>query len=208
MEFHRTCRLSFSLEARIPVEAQLSREIAFLEAFEYIRSNPFMMKPERITRTDKTGKSFEIGIGCAEDFPSVLEMYRVFSPKPASQGLPPEDPETCHTWVKNLFNIGKNFLAWRGDTIIGHAASVPDPNGKSGEFVIFVDQNHRNAGIGTELTRLALEKSKDLGLDSVWLTVNITNFIALKLYRKLGFEYGDMDKYERVMTIQLRLPRK
>ena len=110
-------------------------------------------------------------------------MYRVFSPKPASQGLPPEDPETSHNWVKNLFKIGENSLAWRGDTVVGHAALVPDPNGKSGEFVIFIDQNNRNVGIGTELTRLALEKS-----------------------RELGFEYCDLDKYERVMTIQLRLP--
>jgi RimJ/RimL family protein N-acetyltransferase len=197
--------LSFSWRARIPVEAQISGEIAFFEALEYIRFNQFMMELERLTRTDKTGKSFEIGGSCAGDFPSVLEMYRVFSPKPASQGLPPEDAETCHNWVKNLFEIGENFLAWRGDTVIGHAALVPDPNGKSGEFVIFVDQKHRNVGIGTELTRLALEKSRELGLDSVWLTVNVTNFIALKLYKKLGFEYCDMDKYERVMSIKLRL---
>lgn len=165
-----------------------------------------MMKLERITRTDKTGRPFEIGSSCAEDVPSVLEMYRVFYPKPASQGLPPEDPETRQNWVKNLFKIGENFLAWRGDTVIGHAALVPDLNGKSGEYVIFVDQNHRHVGIGTEMTRLALEKSRELGLDSVWLTVNVTNFIALKLYKKLGFEYRDMDKYERVMAINLRLP--
>ena len=165
-----------------------------------------MMKLERITRIDKTGKSFDLGIGCAEDFLSVVEMYRCFSPKPASQGLPPEDAETCHNWVKNLFKIGENFLAWRGDNVIGHAASVPDPNGKSGEFVIFVDQNHRHVGIGTELTRLALEKCRELGLDSVWLTVNITNFIAVKLYKKLGFDYCDVDKYERVMRVKLRLP--
>jgi RimJ/RimL family protein N-acetyltransferase len=165
-----------------------------------------MINLERITRTDKSGVSFEIGGSCAEDFPSVLEMYRVFSPKPASQGLPPEDPEICYNWVKNLFKIGENFLAWRGDTVVGHATLVPDPNGKSGEFVIFIDQNNRNVGIGTELTRLALEKSSELGLDSVWLTVNMTNFIALKLYKKLGFEYCDLDKYESVMTIQLRLP--
>jgi RimJ/RimL family protein N-acetyltransferase len=166
------------------------------------------MKSEQIKRTDKTGKPFEMGISCVEDFPYLLEMYRNFSPKPSSQGLPPEDPETCYHWLRKLFEIGENFIAWRGDTVIGHAAVIPDVKCKSGEFVIFVDQNHRNVGIGTELTRLAMEKSRELGLDSVWLTVNITNFIALKLYKKLGFEYCDTDKYERVMTIRLRLPRK
>jgi RimJ/RimL family protein N-acetyltransferase len=165
----------------------------------------FFMKPKRITKTDKSGKSFEIGISCAEDFASLLEMYRVFSPKPASQGLPPEDPEICHDWVKKLFEMGQNLLAWRGNHLVGHAALIPDMKGKSGEFVIFVDQDHRNLGVGTELTRFTLEKSKQLGFESVWLTVNVTNFIAIKLYKKLGFEYCDMDNYERVMSIKLRL---
>ncbi len=165
------------------------------------------MKPKRTTRTDKSGKPFEIGISCAEDFPSLLEMYRVFSPKPASQGLPPEDPDVCQDWVKKLFEIGQNLLVWRGDSVVGHAALVPDMKNKSGEFVIFVDQNHRNVGIGTELTQFALERSRELGFDSVWLTVNISNFIAIKLYRKLGFEYCDMDNYERVMSISLRLTK-
>jgi hypothetical protein len=120
-------------------KVQISGEIAFSEALEYIRFTQFMMKPERITRTDKTGKSFKIGVSCAEDFPSVLEMYRVFSPEPPPQRLPPENPETCHNWVKNLFKIGENFLAWRGNTIIGHAALVPDPNEKSCEFAVFVE---------------------------------------------------------------------
>lgn len=129
----------------------------------------------------------------------------MFSPKPASQGLPPEDPEVCDTWVKKLFEIGENLLAWRGDSVIGHAALIPDREGRSGEFVIFVDQDHRNLGVGTELTRLILEKSKQMGFDTVWLTVNVTNFIAIKLYSKLGFKYSDRDHYERVMMVRLRL---
>ena len=165
------------------------------------------MKPGRITKTDKSGKPFEIGMSCAEDFPSVLEMYRTFHPKPASQGLPPEDPEICHNWIKQLFQIGENLLASRGNTVVGHAVLIPDREGKSGEFVIFVDQNNRNLGIGTELTRFTLEKSKQLGFDSIWLTVNVSNFIAIKLYRKFGFEYCDMDKYERVMSIKLRFSK-
>ena len=162
------------------------------------------MKPKRLRSTDKSGKPFEIEIGCAEDLPSLMEMYRVFSPKPASQGLPPEDPETCHTWVKKLFEIGENFLAWRGNCVIGHATLVPDLKRKSGEFVIFVDQNQRNLGIGTELTWFSLETARRLGFDSVWLTVNVSNFAAIKLYRRIGFRYCDMDTYERMMLIKLK----
>ncbi len=165
------------------------------------------MKPGHITKTDKSGKPFEIGISCVEDFASLCEMYRTFHPKLVSQGLPPEDPEICQNWVKQLFEIGENLLALRGDTVIGHAALIPDTKGKSGEFVIFVDQNHRNLGVGTELTQFTLEKSRQLGFDSIWLTVNVSNFIAIKLYRKFGFEYSDMDKYERVMRIKLKFSK-
>ncbi len=101
------------------------------------------MRPERIIRTGKSGEPFEVGIRCSEDFLSPLGMYRTFSPKPASQGLPPEDPETCQNWLKTLFRIGLNALAWRGDSVIGHVALIPNVKGKSGEIVIFVDQNHR-----------------------------------------------------------------
>ena len=161
------------------------------------------MKPKHIVTADRSGSLFEMKIGSAEDVPPLLEMYRTFFPKPASQGLPPRDPETCRQWAENLFAIGQNFLACRGSRVIGHAALVPDVKGKSGEFVIFVDQDHRSLGIGTELTRFVLETCGRLGFDSVWLTVHMSNFIALKLYGKFGFEYCDGDPYERVMRVRL-----
>jgi GNAT superfamily N-acetyltransferase len=161
------------------------------------------MKQERIGRTDKKGTYFEIGIGYTEDLPSLLEMYRIFSPRPASQGLPPYDDEACHAWVKNLFTIGDNFLAWRGDCVIGHSALVTDVKGKSGEFIIFIDKNERNLGIGTHLTRFTLERYRQLGFESIWLAVNVTNTLAIRLYRKIGFEYCDMDSCERIMSIKL-----
>ncbi len=161
------------------------------------------MDPQRIERIDKAGQPFTIGICCQEDYPCLLDMYLHFSPKPASQGLPPEDPEICQNWLKNLFAIGINLLAWRGNQVIGHAVFIPDPNSKSGEFIVFVDQDHRDLGVGTELTRLALKRSKQLGFESVWLTVPLTNFVAIKLYKKFGFEFVDRDPYERVMKIEL-----
>ncbi len=161
------------------------------------------MRPERFGRTDKSGNPFEIGIGCAEDLPPLLGMYRTFCPKPASQGLPPEDPVTCQNWVERLFRIGLNALAWRGDRVIGHVVLISDGKKKSGEIVIFVDQNHRNLGVGTELARFAMEKFGPLGFELIWLTVRVSNFQAIKLYTKVGFEFCDMDSYERVMAIKL-----
>jgi RimJ/RimL family protein N-acetyltransferase len=99
--------------------------------------------------------------------------------------------------------IATNLVAWQEDKIIGHAALIKDLKGLSGEFVIFVHQDFRNLGVGTELTRLTIKKARHLGFKSIWLTVAMTNFVAIKLYRKLGFEYSDMDDCERTMVIKL-----
>ena len=78
----------------------------------YIGINYIVMN-KRIIKTDKFGEPFEIGRCEADDLSLLLEMYFNFSPKPASQGLPPPDTEVCHSWVKRLFEIGMNFLAWK-----------------------------------------------------------------------------------------------
>ena len=104
--------------------------------------------------------------------------------------------------MKTLFKIGMNGLAWRDDSIIGHAALIPDVKGKSGELVTFVDQDHRNRGIGTEMTRFTLEQLGQQGFEKAWLTVRVSDVIPVMLYRKLGFEFCDKDSYERVMAIK------
>jgi GNAT superfamily N-acetyltransferase len=157
----------------------------------------------RIQFRDKRGHSFELGEGTLDDLSSLMDMYHVFSPKPASQGLPPPEPGTCRKWTRSLLEIALNLLAWREDRVIGHAALIKDLSGQSGEFVIFVHQDFRNLGIGTELTGLTVVKAKAMGLSSMWLTVATSNFIAIKLYRSLGFEYSDMDECERTMILRL-----
>jgi ribosomal protein S18 acetylase RimI-like enzyme len=57
--------------------------------------------------------------------------------------------------------------------------------------------------VGTELTRWTFERARDIGLQSIWLTVAMNNFIAIRLYRKLGFDYCEMDECERTMLIKL-----
>jgi RimJ/RimL family protein N-acetyltransferase len=158
---------------------------------------------EHLTCSDKSGTEFLIGVGGPEQLPALLAMYADFSPRPASQGLPPEDPETCARWVKGIMEMGETLLALREERVIGHAALVPDPKGDSAEFVIFVHQASRGLGIGTELTRATLARARQLGLKSVWLTVAMSNFIAIRLYRRLCFEYCEMDECERTMMIRL-----
>jgi diamine N-acetyltransferase len=154
-------------------------------------------------RIDKTGEPFEVVLCGRDALLPLMGMYEVFYPRPASQGLPPADGEVCGKWVDELLSTGENILARKGGEAIGHASLIPDPQGKSAEFVIFVHQDYRNRGIGTELTAAALERARAVGLKSVWLTVALTNPKAIKLYQKIGFQYCDMDSCERVMVIGL-----
>lgn len=157
--------------------------------------------------TDKLGEKFEAFLCGLHDLETLMEMYAIFAPKPASQGLPPADDAVCTGWVRGLLEIGENVAAIRDRRIIGHAALIPDLKGDSAEFVIFVHQDFRNIGIGTQLSKATLERARSSGFKSVWLTVAVTNFVAIRLYRRLGFEYRDMDDCERTMVIQLTCPQ-
>jgi diamine N-acetyltransferase len=162
-----------------------------------------MDKSDRTSLMDKSGQPYSIGNGNSEDCSMIMDMYRVFSPRPASQGLPPENSETCEKWVKDILEVGINILARREGKIIGHASLIHDGNRNTGEFIIFVHQDCRHLGVGTELTKWTFERARGLGFQSIWLTVAMNNFIAIKLYRRLGFEYCEMDDCERTMTIKL-----
>jgi RimJ/RimL family protein N-acetyltransferase len=159
-----------------------------------------------VTCLDKQGDPFEVGTCSARGFSCLLDMYELFSPKPASQGLPPADPPACRRWVKTLVDSGYNLLAWRTGRVLGHAAVIPDPARGDGEFLIFVDQDHRNQGIGSALTRRALDHSRGMGLASIWLTVESFNFRAIRLYLKFGFRFCDPADTERLMRIDLKAP--
>jgi RimJ/RimL family protein N-acetyltransferase len=150
--------------------------------------------------TDKTDNPLEIRSCTEGDLDALMEMYAVFSPKPASQGLPPQDPEACRQWVLKLLNEGENFLAWREGRVIGHASIMPDYQKKDGEFLIFVDRAHRNRGVGRALTNLALDRAREMGLTAIWLTVEIYNFRAVHLYKRCAFQPCGEDDCERKMV--------
>lgn len=96
-------------------------------------------------------------------------------------------------------------MAYRNHRAIGHAVLLPDLTVRDGEFLVFVHQHHRGRGVGTRLTRSALENAQDLGLGAVWLTVDADNFIAIRLYRKFGFRFeGEVSWHaERKMMLHL-----
>jgi len=139
--------------------------------------------------TDKRGSPFEVRAYTPGDFPHLAEMYDLFKPKVKFQGVPPLEKKACRKWIKGLIEAGENFLAWRGDRVVGHVVVLPDLDKGDAEYLIFVDQYNRGLGVGSELTRAAIKKAEGLGLKTVWLTVDAYNFRATKLYKKCGFSF-------------------
>ena len=138
---------------------------------------------------DKKGSPFELRAYGADDYSFLQEMYDSFSPKAKFQGMPPLKNETRQEWIRKLLDSGENLLAWRGDSVIGHVVVMPDTRALDGEFLIFVHQDDRNLGVGTQLARSILERAKTLGLKKIWLMVGTYNFTAIRLYKKCGFDY-------------------
>jgi len=157
-------------------------------------------------KKDKKGALFLVGRGGPTDYQRLLSMYLGFSPRPAAQGLPPADPEQCCKWVEEILNASTTFIAIREGRIVGHAALIPDPKGKECEYLIFVHQDHRNRGVGTALTELAVEEAREMGCKCIWLCVETKNISAIRLYQKFGFEFCDMDICERKMMLEVARP--
>lgn len=79
----------------------------------------------------------------------------------------------------------------------------PDHERGDSEFVIFVHQDFRSKGVGNELTKLVIERAKEVGLDVVWLTVDTRNYKATRLYQKHGFQFIERDATECFMKLTL-----
>ena len=154
---------------------------------------------------DKKGCLFEVRGYRPEDFSHLMEMYESFYPKAMFQGMPPLEEEASRKWIRGLLEAGENFLAWREGRVVGHSVVLPDLRKGDGEYLIFVSQPNRGRGVGSELTRMAIETSKALGLKAIWLTVDAYNFRATRLYGKFGFEFSEASRSvsERVMILKL-----
>ena len=148
---------------------------------------------------------FEVKGYANRDYPHLLDMYDLFSPKGKFQGMPPGTGETRRKWIQRLTENGQNFLAWREGRIVGHLALFPDFNKFDAEYLIFVVQSDRGKGVGSELTRQALRWARLHGIKVIWLTVDSYNFRAIRLYKKFGFEFPEPFDHapERLMILRL-----
>ncbi|HMK35256.1 MAG TPA: GNAT family N-acetyltransferase [Desulfomonilaceae bacterium] len=155
------------------------------------------------TCTDKRGDTYHVAVATEADTWALADMYDRFVPKAITQGLPPADDKARLQWINDLLHNGINFIAWQDENAVGHASLILDSERNDGEYLIFVNEKLRNRGLGTELTRFALQRGGEIGLAAIWLTVEALNFRAIKLYRKMGFSFCDAGERERTMILRL-----
>jgi diamine N-acetyltransferase len=162
-----------------------------------------MVAEELSERIDKLGNRFLAGEIKQDSCEPLREMYDGFSRTDLNQGLPPPDEKIRNQWIQTLLKSANNFVAWNGGKVIGHSSLIAEMQKRDAEFIIFVSETYRSRGIGTELTLLAVNKAKELGLNNIWLTVESFNFRAIGLYQKVGFRLSGEAERERIMVLNL-----
>ncbi len=135
-------------------------------------------------------------------FDALVEMYDAFEPKRAAQGLPPVGRDRIIAWLRQVQKSGFHLLALWNGRLIGHSMLCPfDP--QRAEFAIFLDQHFRNQGIGTALTEVTLDYGRHKGIRDVWLSVEVNNRCAIRVYKKNGFRVSGFFGPEQEMALNL-----
>ncbi len=76
-------------------------------------------------------------------------------------------------------------------------------NGKANIMVIdsvWVDENHRNLGVGTSIMNEAIKFASTRNVDAIELIVNEGNTVAKNLYKKLGFQKTNKEHYRIILN--------
>lgn len=164
-------------------------------------AGPFPVPPSRFT--DREGREITIRPYEDDDHESLVAMYADFDPSDRAQGIPPSGEERVRGWLETLLEDDSyNVVAVHGDDVVGHATLVPDGSGAY-ELAIFVHQSYQRAGIGKQLIRGLLGHGADDGVEKVWLSVERWNRAAVGLYRDVGFQTCDSQRFEQEMAIRL-----
>ncbi len=162
--------------------------------------------PVALTLHDKDRAPFEARELLSTDHDALRAFYEVFEPKRGAQGLPPAEPDRIQSWLRTILATGLHLVALRDRELIGHAFVVPTKWDGIGEYAVFLREDMRGRGVGTELNRAAVEAAKRSGWAGLWLTVEPRNRPAIRSYEKAGFRFVPETVYsmEAEMRTDLR----
>ena len=135
----------------------------------------------------------------------LLKMYLDYTPRNSFDGLPPLDDAVCASWVQGMIRNGINLVALSFEQgVVGHVGLFP-MDGRACEILVVVTPACQNAGIGSRLVYCAVQVSRELGIDRIWLSVRNTNLRARHVYKKCGFTCL---RGERTGHMEMELDRK
>lgn len=157
------------------------------------------------SQLDKEGEVFAIRRFTPDDRAALEAFYDAFHPKRVAQGMPPEGSHRVQRWLNVILVRGEHLLAQRGGKLIGHSMLMPMRESGIVEYAVYVHQQFRGRGVGTEMNRAAVEVARAQGLARVWLSVEPGNRAAVRSYEKAGFRFlpGTILSLEAEMVIDL-----
>lgn len=162
-------------------------------------------EPARRVWCDKDGRPFDVRFLAGGDRAALLRFYEDFEPKRGAQGLPPRGTERLKRWLDAVLAHGIHLLALRDGELIGHALLIPTHAEGVSEYAIFLREDERGHGVGTELTRACIEAAREAGLRRLWLSVELQNRAAVRSYEKAGFHFLPGTIYSPEAEMELML---
>jgi len=156
---------------------------------------------------DKRGRFIQIRAYDRLDFDALREMYDSFEPKGLECGLPPPDEKVRFSWVSYMVSELFNVLAVYRRRIVGHGALALAKARLCPEYLVFVRKGFRNVGIGTALSEVMKSLAQEAECKKVMLTVRTANTRAVKVFKKVGFEFCGSIEPCRDMELRLEPSR-
>ncbi len=132
-------------------------------------------------------------------------MCLAFSPRASIDGVPPVDDSECAAWVRRITTGTTSLIALSFDgPVIGYTVLLPMRK-RICELFIVVAPLFQKSGIGTQMMRCIIQLGYELGFSKIWLSVHRTNFVALHLYNKCGFDcvsFTDSPQVEMLLDLK------
>jgi RimJ/RimL family protein N-acetyltransferase len=153
---------------------------------------------------DRKGEPFVIRPLVPDDAEALRHFYDGFEPKRRAHGLPPAKPDRIDAWLESILSRGLHLLLVK-DVLIGHAFVTPTDREGVGEYAVFLHQDYRGRGLGTQLNSAMVHAARAAGVKRLWLTVEPRNRPALRSYVKVGFEYVPQTRYSIEPEMELSL---
>lgn len=149
---------------------------------------------------DEEGERVEIVPYFPSHLDRVVRMYGDYPTEHRSHGLPPVLEDELEAWIASLAKEGRSFVALLAGNVVGHAAYAP-VTAVTPDFVVFVDPEYQDRGIGTALVYHVVRNIAAAGFQGAVSYVDRDNDSAVHVYEKIGFEDVEHDS----LVVKMRL---